>query len=222
MKLKSFLVGYCLFLYSGQTLAALITYDYSFDTPQFNENPFGPVNDLLQLAGSTITGSITLDTDNIGVRNPIGTRTWDGYAVSSGGLTHSGELDLVGFDTQASVAYTPYLPDNPGTILNSISGWTIQDSDEIRFDLTIDFEQLRVAAQCSDLKPDPDDIGVYDACIENGSTYNRSIANYRPLTNLSLAQVPASPSPVPVPAAVWLFGTALIGLVGFSKRRKSA
>ena len=28
------------------------------------------------------------------------------------------------------------------------------------------------------------------------------------------------PSPVPVPAAVWLFGTALIGLVGFNKRRK--
>jgi hypothetical protein len=27
--------------------------------------------------------------------------------------------------------------------------------------------------------------------------------------------------PVPVPAAVWLFGTALIGLVGFSKRRKA-
>ena len=30
------------------------------------------------------------------------------------------------------------------------------------------------------------------------------------------------PSEVPVPAAVWLFGTALIGLVGFSKRRKAA
>lgn len=29
-------------------------------------------------------------------------------------------------------------------------------------------------------------------------------------------------SPVPVPAAAWLFGTALIGLVGFSKRRKAA
>lgn len=27
---------------------------------------------------------------------------------------------------------------------------------------------------------------------------------------------------IPVPAAVWLFGTALIGLVGFSKRRKAA
>jgi hypothetical protein len=31
-----------------------------------------------------------------------------------------------------------------------------------------------------------------------------------------------SPSAVPVPAAVWLFGTALIGLVGFGKRRKAA
>jgi hypothetical protein len=29
-------------------------------------------------------------------------------------------------------------------------------------------------------------------------------------------------SAVPVPAAVWLFGTALIGLVGFGKRRKTA
>lgn len=29
-------------------------------------------------------------------------------------------------------------------------------------------------------------------------------------------------SAIPVPAAVWLFGTALIGLVGFSKRREAA
>ena len=27
-------------------------------------------------------------------------------------------------------------------------------------------------------------------------------------------------SPIPVPAAVWLFGTALIGLIGISRRRK--
>jgi len=30
-----------------------------------------------------------------------------------------------------------------------------------------------------------------------------------------------SVSPVPVPAAIWLFGTALIGLVGFNKRKAS-
>jgi hypothetical protein len=33
--------------------------------------------------------------------------------------------------------------------------------------------------------------------------------------------VQLSVNPVPVPAAVWLFGTALIGLVGFGKRRKT-
>ncbi|MGI9319103.1 MAG: VPLPA-CTERM sorting domain-containing protein [bacterium] len=27
-------------------------------------------------------------------------------------------------------------------------------------------------------------------------------------------------NPVPVPAAVWLFGTALIGFIGVSRRRK--
>ena len=31
-----------------------------------------------------------------------------------------------------------------------------------------------------------------------------------------------SVSPVPVPATLWLFGTGLIGLIGFSKRRKTA
>ena len=31
-----------------------------------------------------------------------------------------------------------------------------------------------------------------------------------------------SVNPVPIPAAAWLFGTALIGLVGFGRRRKAA
>jgi hypothetical protein len=48
---------------------------------------------------------------------------------------------------------------------------------------------------------------------------NTGAGNY----NLDNLQFNAAPlSPVPVPAAVWLFGTALIGLVGFSKRRKTA
>jgi hypothetical protein len=40
--------------------------------------------------------------------------------------------------------------------------------------------------------------------------------------NTTFAVWSPSVSAVPVPAAVWLFGTALIGLVGFSKRRKAA
>ena len=39
---------------------------------------------------------------------------------------------------------------------------------------------------------------------------------------LQLQGLTYQPSAVPVPAAIWLFGTALIGLAGFSKRRKAA
>lgn len=37
-----------------------------------------------------------------------------------------------------------------------------------------------------------------------------------------VGQITSTPAVVPVPAAVWLFGTALFGLVGFSRRRKAA
>jgi hypothetical protein len=38
----------------------------------------------------------------------------------------------------------------------------------------------------------------------------------------NLAIVDNLPSPVPVPASIWLFGTALIGFIGISRRRKVA
>jgi len=42
------------------------------------------------------------------------------------------------------------------------------------------------------------------------------------VTAAGLAVMPISPIPIPIPAAVWLFGTGLLGLIGFSKRRKAA
>ncbi len=38
---------------------------------------------------------------------------------------------------------------------------------------------------------------------------------------VELSVTPITLNPVPVPAAVWLFGTALMGLIGFSKRRNT-
>jgi len=40
-------------------------------------------------------------------------------------------------------------------------------------------------------------------------------------SSVSFDNVRLTVSPVPVPAAVWLFGSALLGLVGFSKLRKT-
>ena len=39
---------------------------------------------------------------------------------------------------------------------------------------------------------------------------------------LAGSNIVSAVSPVPVPAAVWLFGTALVGFIGLSRRRKVA
>ena len=61
-----------------------------------------------------------------------------------------------------------------------------------------------------------------DACIYNepgpddATEYQPYLVNDERLCKLDTGDVP----PIPVPAAVWLFGTALIGFVGYSRRRK--
>ena len=63
-------------------------------------------------------------------------------------------------------------------------------------------------------------LGIFDptnaATLELVSGYNDSAADWVRLETGTTAV-----SPVPVPAALWLFGTALIGLVGLGKRRKA-
>jgi len=72
---------------------------------------------------------------------------------------------------------------------------------------------------------------VYDGCHPediDGGLYVKSLGTHPVI--FSGGWTPAypygamfhRPSEVPIPAAVWLFGTAMIGLVGFSKRRKAA
>jgi hypothetical protein len=41
-------------------------------------------------------------------------------------------------------------------------------------------------------------------------------------TNFMVDDISLNVSAVPAPAAVWLFGTGILGLIGFSKRRKAA
>jgi len=58
-----------------------------------------------------------------------------------------------------------------------------------------------------------------DARVQLGGTFQHPFsANWDWNVSITTSAVPA----VPIPAAIWLFGTALIGLVGFSKRRKVA
>ena len=61
--------------------------------------------------------------------------------------------------------------------------------------------------------------------VSQMTSFSISVLSFQPafglqIQSLSFSAVPFSA--VPVPAAIWLFGTALVGLVGFSKRRKAA
>jgi len=62
-------------------------------------------------------------------------------------------------------------------------------------------------------------LGIFDptdeATLELLSGFDNSVRDWVRLEASTLASV------VPIPAAVWLFGTALMGLVGFGKRRKT-
>jgi hypothetical protein len=54
----------------------------------------------------------------------------------------------------------------------------------------------------------------------SGSIYScGALSVSSPLSYATVASALVRPSVVPLPAAVWLFGTALIGLVGFSKSK---
>jgi hypothetical protein len=65
---------------------------------------------------------------------------------------------------------------------------------------------------------------INDSGISNSSDLDSLDCAITLVTAAEIAgdTIPDSVPAVPVPAAVWLFGTALIGLVGFSKRRKAA
>lgn len=63
----------------------------------------------------------------------------------------------------------------------------------------------------------------YAAQVPNGDPSNFGGVPYRlHLEGTISGALPATVSGVPVPAAVWLFGSGLIGLAGVARRRKSA
>ena len=61
---------------------------------------------------------------------------------------------------------------------------------------------------------------IHFGLVDGGTNTDESVQRMA-LDNLTIGSASTIP-PVPVPAAVWLFGTALVGFIGVSRRRKVA
>jgi hypothetical protein len=132
---------------------------------------------------------------------------FDNSLFAPGAVTFGVQLDLFGFGINPRGA-TPL-----ASTVNvfEISLDSPSDLDTLQLDrfllFSVQFEALSAG------------VGVFDlAIIELGN----SVADPLFASTTSATVQVMSPNAVPVPAAVWLFGTALLGFIGMSRRTKVA
>lgn len=80
-------------------------------------------------------------------------------------------------------------------------------------DMYLSFDSIRLPSQSR-----PDVFGPGENVSVPGGPFNFDIGSVVINGGINLTMKPAA---VPLPAAVWLFGSGLIGLIGFAKRKKA-
>jgi hypothetical protein len=175
------------------------------------------------------------------------TETFDSYSVDTsfaGTPVNIGDFSVVTTGTSTSTSGYNYIDVVPlatsesdvnGTndlriYTNSSSSFTIQFNTAIT-SLGFDWANLNDSSHRTDLYIDGVLTNVLDTTFSYPETgfvgFISDIAfttiEFRGLQNdvFGLDNITYASHPVPVPAAVWLFGSGLFGLVGFSKKRKS-
>jgi len=108
----------------------------------------------------------------------------------------------------------------PGS-LNGIAASTTPDTPVDPFTWHLDLAALGILNNTGGLNDSASALGGFWIQLGFGSQYKYSDGVARTGKNTSeFLTAQLNVSPVPVPAAVWLFGTALIGFVGMSRRTK--
>jgi len=146
------------------------------------------------------------------------------------------EVSMGGFDTGGSLFGTFEGEDSGapnGRIHKSeLTSFSMLYSDPTGFEATWALSDIFFMELIVDpLHPEPNeilslfafnslDINVFSSNI-NTQIYHSDGISF-PIITSTDDWIVTEISSVPIPGAIWLFGTALVGLVGFSKRRKSA
>ena len=188
--------------------AATITYDYVATVTHVSGSAVSTVS-----AGDSMSGQISWDLSAVGVGTyPESYANAGGFSYSVGGVSGSFQSLLVSIFEDTLVV--PNTVDQFKISAGSAPGirsfgladhsGDVFSNGELPFSLSLsDFTSSSIVIY---------NYGANDLYnLADGDDYNM----FASVTALSV-------SPVPVPAAFWLFGSALIGLVGFGKRRKAA
>ena len=228
MQTKSVLASICsiaLLFWTGASHAALMTFT---DEAAF----LGAVGSATTYDFETSSG-FPADTNGSTLGGFAHIGLFDGInfdaSVYESSVTPAGEQSMTGTAGTFTPATLTFAPGTTGLGFFALD-LTIVGSEIIR--LLVDFENGPDQAYNIGLDPgdptltpkyfglnDPDN-SILSATLLGTEAGNLTANRAWSIDDLSVT--PGSIPPVPVPAAVWLFGTALIGLVGFSKRRKAA
>ena len=201
--------------------------------------------DCTTLTDNVQGGSFTLSTDATGdafsvggyavgvyTGTPGGVFTTGGPVAGSGTVGSGGEIDLDFAGRTGSAAGFPYLGTPAWNIDNNTKtggtgnyeGFTSgSDSNLDQTDTTGGTVSLTLSGTHLTLTSSDGVTGWWTGKIVSignvGSAWGPF--NGTPYSEVYTISV-HGPAPVPVPAAVWLFGTGLVGLVGVARRRKTA
>ena len=143
---------------------------------------------------------IFFDDEQLGLLNPLSATLDENGGTDLGGGVDFGDIEVPGDNLPAGNTVQFYSSFSTAAVAPSGDNQNGIDNGEwlgINFYNT-DFSAILAAISTGDLV-----IGLHVGSVGENYDFSESL------------------TVVPVPAAIWLFGTAMIGMVGFGKRRKS-
>jgi len=141
--------------------------------------------------------------------------------------------DFSGLLTFESNLFDPGITVSGGDIINALVGWTFTYSGITRTDSSPLFANTSGSFFNVDSSLNPESSlicarGSGNVCDPiNAITFYRDGVGtdeyaFTPLSGSGLVTNPIIVAPIPVPAAVWLFGSGLLGLIAVARRKKTA
>jgi len=165
--------------------------------------------------GCTINTSVfqeyTIDAGNIG--SDVWTLTFDAKSPFAGGIFDAAEGNGGDFNNpQSASAFIKTLDPNAGYATTNdirVDMTNVSNTEWGQYSIQLDLSNPALQGQLLQFG-----FNTVSSLYDNSGVY------YDNICFDTTGGCPGSPNPVPVPAAVWLFGSGLLGLFGMARRKK--